>query len=101
MDFSVLNDENRTEVHLSGRMTFIDHEKFRSVIAVFDGPEGHQMTFDLSRLDFVDSSGLGMLIVARDTARRRGLEFCLRGARGDVKRLMTAAKFQKMFTLED
>ncbi|MBI1207934.1 MAG: STAS domain-containing protein [Azospirillum sp.] len=99
MDYNIWNSPDRTEITLSGRMTFADHEKFRDIIALFDGPQGHQMVFDLSALDFVDSSGLGMFIIARDTALKRNLDFSLKGAQGDVKRLITVAKFHKMFTI--
>lgn len=101
MDYTIRNSPGATEILLSGRMTFADHEKFRNVIGVFEGGEGHQMIFDLSGLDFVDSSGLGMFIIARDTAQKKKLKFVLRGARDDVKRLITVAKFHKMFNIVD
>jgi len=101
MEYTIRNQPGFTEILLSGRMTFADHEKFRHVISIFQEEEGHQMVFDLSGLDFVDSSGLGMFIIARDTAHKRKLKFVLRGARDDVKRLITVAKFHKMFDIVD
>ncbi|MDR3514766.1 MAG: STAS domain-containing protein [Azospirillaceae bacterium] len=101
MEYKINSTPEATEILLSGRMTFSDHEKFRNVIATFDGQKGHQMVFDLSGLDFVDSSGLGMLIIARDIAQKKSLTFCLRGARDDVQRVMKVAKFNKMFTIID
>ncbi len=53
------------------------------------------MVFDLSGLDFVDSSGLGMFIIARDTARTRKPAFAMRGSRGEVGRLMAIARFHR------
>lgn len=101
MDYKIKNTGTTTEILLSGRMTFADHENFRRVIQAFEGPAGHQMVFDLSGLEFVDSSGLGMFIIARDTAQKKNLEFSIRGARDDVKRLITVAKFHKMFNIQD
>jgi anti-anti-sigma factor len=101
MEFTVKNTPNTTELFLSGRMTFADHDKFRNLIATFDGPAGHGMVFDLSDVEFVDSSGLGMFIIARDTAQKKNLEFTIRGARDEVKRLFTIAKFNKMFNIVD
>lgn len=101
MDYKIRTEEGATEIFLSGRMTFADHEKFRNVLSAFEGPHGHQLVFDLSNLEFVDSSGLGMFIIARDTAQKRNLDFRLRGAKDDVKRLITVAKFHRMFTIED
>lgn len=100
MDFTVLDSQDSTEIRLLGHMTFSDHDTFRSVIANFERPAGHRMVFDLSGLDFVDSSGLGMFIIARDTARKKDLDFAMRGARDDVQRLITVAKLHKMFTID-
>lgn len=100
MDFTVSDAQGSTEIRLSGRMTFSDHETFRSVIGAFDRPAGHRVVFDLSGLDFVDSSGLGMFIIARDTARKRKLDFAMRGARDEVQRLIAVAKLHKMFTID-
>lgn len=100
MEFAVRNTPASTEISLSGRMTFADHDSFRDVIAAFDRPAGHKMVFDLSKLEFVDSSGLGMFIIARDTAQKKNLDFAIRGARDEVLRLMTVARFHKMFNID-
>ena len=101
MDFTIKSSPVATEILLCGRMTFADHEKFRNVIAAFEGPPGHRMVFDLSGLEFVDSSGLGMFIIARDAAQKRNLDFLIRGARDEVKRQITVAKFHKLFNITD
>ena len=49
----------------------------------------------------MDSSGLGMFIIARDTARKRNLDFTIRGARGGVRRLITIARFRTMFDIDE
>lgn len=100
MDYKIQAADQVTEIFLSGRMTFVDHEKFRRVLIALESGQGQLVVFDLSGLDFVDSSGLGMFMIARDSANKRKLEFRLRGARDDVKRLMTVAKFHNMFTIE-
>ncbi|RJF82123.1 anti-sigma factor antagonist [Azospirillum cavernae] len=100
MDFTVTDAHDSTEIRLHGRMTFSDHDTFRSVIAAFERPAGHRMVFDLSGLDFVDSSGLGMFIIARDTAQKKKLDFAMRGARDEVQRLITLAKLHKVFTID-
>ncbi len=71
------------------------------MITLFDGPAGHAVVFDLSDIEFVDSSGLGMFIIARDSALKKNMEFSIRGARDEVKRLFAIAKFNKMFNIVD
>jgi len=101
MEFSIKNGPEATEVALSGRMTFADHEQFRAIIAAFDGPTAPSIVFDVSGLDFVDSSGLGMFIIARDAAMKRQRAFTIRGARDEVKHLITVAKFHKLFNIAE
>ena len=66
MDFSVREAPASTEIVLSGRMTFADHDTFRDVIATFERPAGHRVVFDLSRLDWFDLRN--MLQVAQSVA---------------------------------
>jgi HptB-dependent secretion and biofilm anti anti-sigma factor len=101
MEFAIKNGPEETEFLFSGRMTFADHDKFRSVIAAVAAAAGLRVVFNLDGLDFVDSSGLGLFIIARDTAQKRHLEFSIRGARDEVKRLITLAKFHKLFNITD
>lgn len=101
MDYHIEDGPEETVVRLAGRMTFVDHEKFRDVLTVFDARPGRSVTFDLAELAFVDSSGLGMFIIARDAAMKKNARFTLRGARNDVRRLIVIAKFHKMFDIVD
>ncbi|CAK0745581.1 HptB-dependent secretion and biofilm anti anti-sigma factor [uncultured Gammaproteobacteria bacterium] len=101
MDYRVEKSATALEFFLSGRMTFADHDKFRDIIATFEGPNDYRVVFDLLDLSFVDSSGLGMFIIARDMAQKRNLRFVLRSPRDDVKRLILVAKFHKMFAIEN
>ncbi|CAO3442120.1 MULTISPECIES: STAS domain-containing protein [unclassified Azospirillum] len=91
MDFTVSDVHDLTEIRLSGRMTFTDHNAFRSVIAAMDRPAGHRVVFDLSDLEFVDSTGLGVFFIAHDTARRKDLRLAMQGARDQVHRVFRAA----------
>jgi anti-sigma B factor antagonist len=43
---------------------------------------------DLEKVTFIDSSGLGALVEARQTAGRSGSEFVIRGATGAVARVL-------------
>ena len=101
MHYHIRQAAGVTEIVLSGRMTFVDHDKFRQVMTAFDGPSGHQMVFDLSELDYVDSSGLGMFLIARDVAKEKRLGLSLRGVRNDVRRLMDLAKFERVIPIAE
>jgi anti-anti-sigma factor len=89
------------EILLSGRLTFADHNNFRAIIAQFSEPGAKRFVLDLSGIDFIDSAALGMVLLARDTAISRGVHLILKGAAGQVKRIMEVAKFNTLFTMED
>lgn len=92
----VLNGRN-AEIRLVGELTFLQHRKFRTVIANLEQSDLHQVTLDLSQVDYIDAAGLGLLLVTRDTVKDRGGQVDLRGARGQVNRLLEVAKFTTLF----
>lgn len=101
MDYKIEDGPEETVFRFVGRMTFADHEGFREILSQAEGRQGRRVVFDLSGLDFVDSSGLGMFIIARDVALKQERSFLLRGARGEVRSLIAIAKFHKMFDIVD
>ena len=99
MQYEVRKSAGITTIGLKGRMCFSDHAEFRKVIGAFDQPPGGSVVFDMGALEFIDSSGLGMLIIARDEAKKRQQEFVIENVRSEVKRLMDMAKFDRHFTI--
>lgn len=101
MEHTVRNVADGKEVILTGRLTFADHNGFRSIIAMFQEPGNKRFVLDLSAVEFIDSAALGMVLLARDTAISKGVGLVLKGAKGQVKRIMEVAKFNKLFAMED
>jgi anti-anti-sigma factor len=97
MDYAVQTAADGLRVTLAGRMTLVDHEKFRAVVEAIERMQGERCVFDLSGLEFVDSSGLGMFLIARDVALPKNVEIELLGAQESVRRILQIAKFQTLF----
>lgn len=87
-------------VSLSGRLTFAENGAFRRVVEGLEQTPRQQVVIDLAALEFVDSAGLGMLLVARDLTAARGGGVTLRAASGQVARMLRLAKFDDFFTLD-
>jgi HptB-dependent secretion and biofilm anti anti-sigma factor len=49
----------------------------------------------------VDSAGLGMLLLARDEAKKNNRELILKGPCGQVKRMFGVTKFDTLFSIEE
>jgi len=89
------------EVTLHGRVTYSDHPSFRNVIAQFRDSSAQQLVFDMRDVEFIDSAGLGMLLMVRDTASQKKAQIVLRGPRGQVQRIFASSKFETLFTIQD
>ncbi len=87
-------------VTLSGRLTFAENAAFRRVVEAVAQQTCRDVVLDLSGLDFLDSAGMGMLLVVRDLVAGRGGRATLRGADGQVARMLLLAKFGDFFALD-
>ena len=62
---------SEARVSLIGEFTFTDYAMFREILSRLTRTRDTEIAIDLSRLDFVDSAALGMLLIARDEVERR------------------------------
>jgi anti-anti-sigma factor len=99
MDYQITRQADATEIHLKGRMEFSDHDAFRKVLSAFDGPPGHRIVFNLAGLEFVDSCGLGMFIIAREQAQKTGVKLSIENVQMPVRRAMELARFARFFDI--
>jgi len=101
MEHRVHSTSTGQEIQLKGRFAFSDHENFRNVVQLMENDGTKRFIFDLSGLEFVDSAGLGMFLIAREVAERHKLQLVLRGAQGQVKRMLDLGRFDSLFTIQD
>ncbi|CAO3448189.1 anti-sigma-factor antagonist [Azospirillum brasilense] len=101
MDYGIEDKEQETLVRLRGRLTFNDHAKLRALIREMLQNKARRQVLDLSTLEFVDSAGIGMLLIAREEMANADKQLVLRSAAGQVKRVLTVAQLNKIVTIED
>jgi len=99
MRYEIRKAQGVTEIALKGGMSFSDHRAFQEMMAEFDGPAGHQVVFNLSELEYVDSSGLGMLLIADTKAKKKSLKFRLQSPKADVRRVIDLGKLDRVFDI--
>lgn len=100
MDYRANTAGTTREIRFSGRMTFADNEVFRRVLDEFGEGGTTGVALDLGGLDFLDSAGLGMLLLAKETAGERNLRLMVRGARGQVQKMLDLAHFKELLDIE-
>lgn len=86
---------------LEGRFDFNSHRDFRGA---YDGllgdPAMREIVIDFARVDYLDSSALGMLLLLREKAESSGKSVALAGLQGTVKQVLEIANFQRLFTMK-
>lgn len=92
--------QDQAVIALAGRLTFAENGDFRHMLAGLEKNGAAQVVFDLAALDFMDSTGMGMLLVARDMVAGQGGQVALRHAHGQVGRMLDLAKFGDFFVME-
>jgi len=101
MEYSIRGDDTAKELFLQGRLTFSDNVVFRKIVDDLKEYAGEKCIFDLSGLEFIDSAGLGMLMLLRDATVGRPFAISIRGADGQVRRMLEIAKFDALIPFED
>lgn len=92
MTISTTFNGDRAEISFSGRFVFSDSSAFRAQLAsVLDKGVKHCVC-NLADLTFMDSSGLGMLMVALKECQKRNIELEVAKPQGDVKALLEMTK---------
>jgi anti-anti-sigma factor len=94
-------DREMARISMSGEFTFTDHGPFKLMINEILALKGSSIVIDLSMLEFIDSAGLGMLLLARDEAKKIDRKLILKRPSGQVKRMFGVTKFNTLFTVED
>lgn len=100
MDFQARTTPDAIEASLSGRLEFTDHDRLRDIVALLDNTTVRRFVLDVSALDFIDSAGLGMLLILQEEAEQKSVKLVVRGPRNDVKRSMELAKINEIITVE-
>lgn len=100
MDFQASNSADGIEVRLNGRLEFTDHDRLRDIVSLLDQNRGRRLIADLSGLDFIDSAGLGMLLILQEEAEQRNIRFVVRRPKADVRRSLDLAKIGEIVAIE-
>ena len=100
MQYNEVGSPEGVTVLLSGAFTFKDHHSFRALLDLLKAHQGRHHVLDLSRLEFLDSAALGMLLIAEDEIRSLDRSLTLRKPPTQVARLFKLAAMDLVFTIE-
>jgi len=92
----VTDNQDTVTIQVTGRFDFRLVKDFQELLA----RQPRTWVVDLSAVDYVDSSALGMLLLLRDRVHGDPQRVQLRGLRGQPRDVLMMAKFDRMFKLE-
>ncbi|MEK6813418.1 MAG: STAS domain-containing protein [Nitrospirota bacterium] len=99
MKMNVRQDGEVVVIEMGGRFAFSTHRDFRKKVDELLGHGSKKLIVDLSHVEFIDSSALGMLLMAREQARLIGGSLALVNPAGYVRKILDLAQFQRIFPI--
>lgn len=100
MIYTVNSTGEKTQIELEGRLTFADYGTFREITKLFEENNSKSCEFSLDKLEFIDSAGLGMLLIAREKLHSNNGQVILKNARGQVRKMLDLGHLHSLFVIE-
>ena len=91
--------DDKFEASLSGKLTSADLGAFRELLSRIKQSRCSVIVLNLANLDWIDSAGLGMLLLAKDAAAKDNFQLVLRSPQGNVKSLLKLGRFDTIFNV--
>ncbi|NBO17628.1 MAG: anti-sigma factor antagonist [Proteobacteria bacterium] len=99
MEYVINQQDSTRRIVMSGQFTFSDNQKFKQVLALLDDSQMKALVVDFTEVDFIDSAGLGMLLLLRDECQARNIAISIAAAKGQVEKIFLISKFDQLFSM--
>lgn len=101
MNVRVVRLANEMHVQIQGRFCFDDRHTFNRALEPVLAEGGVGIVIDLSRVDYLDSAALSLLLILRDKARTARRPIALIRSPGVASQILDVARFDALFELRD
>jgi HptB-dependent secretion and biofilm anti anti-sigma factor len=92
--------DNIGRIVMKGRFDFQVHKEFKEAyISLFDNAAVRQIEVEMSKLDYLDSSALGMLMLLNERAKPINKTISLVNPSGMVSQVLEVANFNRLFNI--
>lgn len=99
MQFYSRADADKMMITIAGSMYIEDAAVFRERIMDFTEQGYAYYQIDLSELEYIDSSGLGVMVALQKKALLAGGRVCISGLQGDIKELFVLSRLTNIFEI--
>jgi len=87
MDLVLTEDPASSTFRLGGTLTYRDNSQFNRVVQRLAVAGTSTVTLDLADLEYMDSFGIGLIVLARDEAAKRGRKLVITNLRKAIRDL--------------
>lgn len=93
--------DHLARIAMSGRFDFKAYRDFRDAYTPpLDNAAVSEIEIEMSKVDYMDSAALGMLLLLSERAKAANKPVALVNASGAVSRLLEIANFSKIFNIK-
>lgn len=99
MNIQTTSNDAQSVMRLSGRFDFNAHKVFRETYQKLLDDKAKAIILDLSQVDYLDSSALGMLLQFKEKADMQHTQIKLQNCSQLAKDVLAIANFDKLFEI--
>ena len=99
MSYKVDEIDNKRVVHLNGEIDMEVSDKARNTILPLI-EAGHEVQINLSKVDYMDSSGISVLIESHQKALEKNTKVIIKDVSKSVLKVIMMAKLEQILNLE-
>ena len=100
MRVEIKETEKEVIASIIGSFTFRDYDEYTEIINKIKTTSIKRFVINMDKCDFIDSAGLGMLVIANDEMRAKDMKPVLKNVRGMVNDVLYAARFDTLYKIE-
>ncbi len=101
MQVQVNINGDKATLSMNGRFDFNSHREFRAASEeALKAPGIAEIAIDMEKVEYLDSSALGMLLLMREKANVANRKLVLSNCKGIVQQVLEVANFSKLFTIQ-
>lgn len=93
------NEDNKLVIYCEGRIDSTNANVFEEKLAAVIGEEKHKFIVDFSKIAFVSSAGLRVLLIAAKKVKPSGGTVILTGLSAEVQEVFDISGFTAIFTI--
>ena len=101
MDIQVQQDEHKTVVVVAGKLDAVTAQKFDKTVGPLIEGGAVRLVLDFSRLDYLSSAGLRVLLMTAKRIKAKGGQLRVAGMQGAAREVFEISGFHTVFAMDD